>query len=81
LLLKRAYSNGILALARNYIIYITKEDFLLAFKAAYNKAFIENNIYIDFRGARYYGSGHELEYNVLNRVVIEEGYVRVTMRV
>jgi hypothetical protein len=29
----------------------------------------------------YYGSRHELEYNVLNRVVIEEGYVRVTMRV
>jgi hypothetical protein len=27
-----------------------------------------------------HGSGHELEYNVLNRVVIEEGYVRVTMR-
>jgi len=23
--------------------------------------------------------GHELEYNVLNGVVIEEGYVRVTM--
>ena len=28
-----------------------------------------------------YGSRHELEYNILNRVVIEEGYVRVTMRV
>jgi hypothetical protein len=28
-----------------------------------------------------HGSGHELEYNVLNRVVIKEGYVRVTMRV
>ena len=27
-----------------------------------------------------HGSGHELEYNVLNGVVIEEGYVRVTMR-
>ena len=36
----------------NYIIYITKEDFLLAFKVAYNKAFIENNICIGFRGAR-----------------------------
>ena len=46
------YSNRILALAYNYIIYITKEDFLLAFKAAYNKAFIENNIYVGFRGAR-----------------------------
>jgi hypothetical protein len=39
-------------LARNCIIYITKENFLLAFKAAYNKAFIENSIYIGFRGAR-----------------------------
>ena len=39
-------------MVRNYIIYITKEDFLLAFKAAYNKAFMENNIYIGFRGAR-----------------------------
>ena len=39
-------------MARNCIIYITKEDFLLAFKAAHNKAFIENNIYIGFRGAK-----------------------------
>jgi len=46
------YSNGILALVRNRIIYITKEDFLLAFKEAYNKAFIENNIRVGFRGAR-----------------------------
>ena len=46
------YSNRILALAYNYITYITKEDFLLAFKAAYNKAFVENNICIGFRGAR-----------------------------
>ena len=28
-----------------------------------------------------YGSRHELEYNILNGVVIEEGYVRITMRV
>jgi hypothetical protein len=42
----------ILALVYNYIIYITKRDFLPAFKAAYNKAFIENNIYIGFWGAR-----------------------------
>ena len=28
-----------------------------------------------------HGSRHEPEYNVLNGVVIEEGYVRVTMRV
>jgi len=26
-----------------------------------------------------YGNGHKLEYNILNRVVIKEGYVRVTM--
>jgi len=50
--LKRAYSNKILALARNCITYIAKEDFLLVFKAAYNKAFIENNIHIGFRGAK-----------------------------
>ena len=29
----------------------------------------------------YYGSRHEPEYNILNGVVIKEGYVRVTMRV
>ena len=46
------YSNRILALAYNHITHITKEDFLLAFKAAYNKAFIENNIYIGSRGTR-----------------------------
>ena len=46
------YSNRISALAHNYITHITKEDFLLAFKAAYNKAFIENNICAGFRGAR-----------------------------
>ena len=28
-----------------------------------------------------HGSRHEPEYNALNGVVIEEGYVRVTMRV
>ena len=32
-------------------------------------------------GRTCYGSRHELEYNILNGVVIEEGYVRVTMRV
>jgi len=51
-LLKRAYGDGISALARNHITHIAKEDFLLAFKAAYNKAFIENNICVGFRGAR-----------------------------
>ena len=52
LLLKRIYSNKILALVCNYIIYITKKDFLLTFKVVYNKAFIENNIYIGFRGTK-----------------------------
>ena len=28
-----------------------------------------------------YGSRHEPEYNILNGVVIKEGYIRVTMRV
>jgi hypothetical protein len=50
--LKYIYSNGILALVYNYIIYIAKEDFLLAFKVVYNKAFIKNNIYIGFRGTK-----------------------------
>jgi hypothetical protein len=34
-LLKRSYSDSISVLARNYIYYINKETFLLAFKAAY----------------------------------------------
>ena len=38
-------------MAHNHITYIAKNDFLLAFKAAYNKAFIENNIRAGFRGA------------------------------
>jgi len=50
--LKHVYNNGILVLACNYITYITKKDFLLAFKMAYNKAFIKNNIRIGFRGAK-----------------------------
>ena len=28
-----------------------KKDFLVAFKTAYNKAFIENNIHTGFKGA------------------------------
>ena len=27
----------------------------------------------------YYGSGYKLKYNILNRVVIKKGYIRVTM--
>jgi hypothetical protein len=51
-LLKRCYSNSILALARNYIYYISKETFLLAFKAAYKRIFTEENACAGFRGAR-----------------------------
>ena len=44
-----------------------------------------NALIIAFRSGIFfykcYGSRHEPEYNILNGVVIEEGYVRVTMRV
>ena len=50
--LKRSYGNGIAALARSYIYYISKETFLLAFKAAYNLAFTKENACAGFRGAR-----------------------------
>jgi hypothetical protein len=51
-LLKRSYSNSILALVRSYIYYISKETFLLAFKAPYKYIFTKKNTYIRFRGAR-----------------------------
>jgi hypothetical protein len=51
-LLKRSYSNSILALARSYIYYISKETFLLAFKAAYKHTFTKENTRAGFRGAR-----------------------------
>ena len=38
-------------------------------------------ILLTLRTTYYYRSRHKPEYNILNRVVIEEGYVRVTMRV
>jgi hypothetical protein len=50
-LLKRKYSNEISALARSYIYYINKETFLLAFKLAFKRTFIAENIYVGFRGA------------------------------
>jgi hypothetical protein len=50
--LKRSYSDSILALARNYIYYISKETFLLAFKAAYKYTFTKENACAGFRGAR-----------------------------
>jgi hypothetical protein len=51
-LLKRSYSNSILALVYNYIYYISKETFLLAFKAAYKYTFTKENACAGFRGAR-----------------------------
>jgi hypothetical protein len=35
-----------------YIYYINKETFLLAFKAAFSKAFTAENVCVGFRGAR-----------------------------
>jgi hypothetical protein len=49
--LKRSYSDGISALARNHIHHISKETFLLAFKAAYEHTFTEENARAGFRGA------------------------------
>ena len=46
--LKRAYGDAILVLARNRIHYISKEIFLLAFKIAYYKAIILENVYRGF---------------------------------
>ena len=50
--LKRAYGDAILVLARNRIYYISKETFLLAFKKAYYKAIILENIRRGFCSAR-----------------------------
>ena len=48
LLLKHYYSNSILALACNYIYYISKETFLPAFKATYKQMFTKDNTYAGF---------------------------------
>jgi hypothetical protein len=50
--LKRAYSDEISSLARYSTKKIKKEAFLLAFKAAFKKAIIKENICAGFRGAR-----------------------------
>jgi hypothetical protein len=50
--LKRSYGDGISALARNHIHHISKETFLLAFKAAYKHIFTKENARAGFRGAR-----------------------------
>jgi hypothetical protein len=39
-------------LARSRIYYINKETFLLAFKVAFKKIFILENVRVGFRGAR-----------------------------
>jgi hypothetical protein len=52
LLLKLAYGGEIKGLMRCYITYITKLEFLSAFKAAFYKAFTESNICAGFRATR-----------------------------
>jgi hypothetical protein len=49
--LKQAYSYKVKALIRYYINYISKLEFLLAFKVAFTRAFTISNIYLAFRGA------------------------------
>ena len=48
--LKRAYSDEISSLARYSSKQIKKEAFLLAFKVAFKKLIIKENICISFRG-------------------------------
>jgi DDE superfamily endonuclease len=48
--LKRAYSHEIEDLVRCHINHITKEEFLPAFRAAYDKAITADNIRGAFRG-------------------------------
>jgi hypothetical protein len=50
--LKRAYSDEINSLAWYSTKKIKKEAFLLAFKAAFKKLIIKENIYAGFRSAR-----------------------------
>jgi hypothetical protein len=49
--LKRAYSREVKSLIRHYINYITKLEFLPAFKAAFNRSFTLANICSAFQGA------------------------------
>jgi hypothetical protein len=49
--LKRAYSDKINSLSQYSTKKIKKEAFLLAFKAAFEKAMTKENIYAGFRGA------------------------------
>ena len=52
LLLKLAYGYEIEDLMRNYINYITKLKFILAFRAAFYKAFTESNICLRCKATR-----------------------------
>jgi hypothetical protein len=47
-LLKRYYSDRISLLTRSRVYYISKETFLLAFKAAFKKTFTQENIRVGF---------------------------------
>jgi hypothetical protein len=47
-LLKRYYSDRISLLAHNRVYYISKETFLLAFKAAFKKTFTQKNVCAGF---------------------------------
>ena len=49
--LKRKYGDAVLGLARNRTHYISKETFLLAFKAAFEQSITKENIQASFRGA------------------------------
>lgn len=49
--LKRAYGQEINAFIKAHINHITKVEFLIAFKAAYNATMTENNVKGGFRGA------------------------------
>ena len=50
-LLKRAYGDEINAFVMSSITHITKDEFLIAFRAAYFKAITADNIKGGFRGA------------------------------
>jgi hypothetical protein len=50
-ILKQSYSRQLEAFIKAYINYITKTEFLLAFKAAYFNTIIAENIQAGFRGA------------------------------
>jgi DDE superfamily endonuclease len=51
-LLKKAYSNKILFLARANVTYITKDDFFPTFQTAFKKTFTTKNVRGGFKGAR-----------------------------